>query len=83
MGTNIILPLIPPEWEETMPHAHSFPITILSNYLLYLVNENEGRPGCATSADNYLSSARKLIQDNGQSVEFMQDNPVLRAFKEV
>ena len=36
---------------------------------------------CATSADNYLSSARKLIQDNRQSVEFMQDNPVLRAVR--
>ena len=81
MGTNILLTLVPPKWEETKPHAHSFPITILSNYLSYLVNDNEGKPVSAESAGNYLSSARKLMEDSGQCVEFMKDNPVLRAVK--
>jgi hypothetical protein len=81
MGTNPILTIIPIEWYETAPHANSFPITILSNYLSYLVNDNEGKPVSGSSAGNYLSAARKLIEDQGQCVLFMKDNPVLKAVK--
>lgn len=81
MGTNPLLNIIPPEWYETSPHPHSFKITILSNYLSYLVNDNEGKTVSASSSGNYLSAARKLMEDSGQCVAFMKDNPVLRAVK--
>jgi hypothetical protein len=81
MGTNPILSIIPQEWWETEPHPHSFKITMLSSYLSYLVNDNEGKPVGVSSAGNYLSAARKLMEDSGQCVAFMKDNPVLRATK--
>lgn len=81
LRTNPLLTIIPNEWYETEPHAHSFKITVLSTYLSYLVNDNEGKPIIPSSAGNYLSAARKLMEDCGQCVLFMKDNPVLRAVK--
>jgi hypothetical protein len=81
VGTNPTLTLIPPEWEETAPHAHSFKTTVLAGYVSYLVNDNEGKSVKESSAGNYLSAARKLLEDCGEDVSFMKDNPVLKAVK--
>jgi hypothetical protein len=80
-GTNPLMTIIPPEWEESAPHNLSFVMSILTGFLSYMVNDNEGEPVSAGSAENYLSAVRKLLEDSGVDVSFMKNNAILRATK--
>jgi len=79
LGSDSTLTLIPPEWFSLGPHSHPFRVAALAGFLGYLVNDNAGKPTSASSAINYLSAARKHLEDSGIDVAFMTNNPVLKA----
>jgi len=82
IGTNLALTYISQTWLD-MAKAEKIPVSafriwVLKGFISYCVNDKNGKPIKASSAENYLSAVRKLLLDMGIDVKFMDESQELK-----